>query len=512
MPTYQYQAMDASGQELKETVEAANADEAVAKVRAKGLFLLKIRESSKGAKGKKSKERNKGSATATQTKKGYGAQMGSVSVKQVTQFTRQLSTLQDAGLPILRSLRILEQQQKAGLLKTILRNVGEDVESGAGLSEAMSRHPKAFDRLYVNMVAAGEAGGVLDVILERLADFMEKAQALKRQVVGAMIYPAVVITFAVGIVSGIMIVVVPKFKEIFSDFGSQLPGPTILLMQISDWFIMGGGWVVVLITPPSVIMMLRMMRRSDDLMSGAMQIFKYLLIVMAIGAFFCLCAGLLIFLEILTETTFQKTGASILTTWGSAQLYALIVVAPICALAALIGMGKGGIGYGIDRMLLTIPIIGSILSKTSIARFSRTLGTLINAGVPILEALTITKETSGNRVYGYALGQVHDSIRQGESFANPLRQAKVCDNLVVNMIDVGEETGDLDKMLMKVADNYDEEVEALVGGLVSLLEPIMVIFLGTVVGFIVIALFLPLVTLINSVSGEGGGGGKGGGE
>jgi type IV pilus assembly protein PilC len=505
MPVYQYQAMDSAGQETKESIEAANADEAVAKIRSKGLFLLKIRESSKTSKKKKGSE----PAPVTQAKKKGGPiAVGKVSVKQVTQFTRQLSTLQDAGLPILRSLRILEQQQKPGLLKSIIHDVCEDVESGATLSEAMSRQSKAFDRLYVNMVAAGETGGVLDVILQRLADFMEKAQALKRQIVGAMIYPAVVITFAVGIVSGIMIVVVPKFKEIFSDFGSKLPGPTLLLMHISDWFIMQGGWVVVLITPPSIIMMLGRMRRSNDLMSGAMEILKYILIIMGIGGFFVACAGVLIYLGMI-ETPFQQAGAAILTTWGSAQLYALCVVAPICALAALIGIGKGGIGYGIDRMLLLIPVIGQILGKTSVARFSRTLGTLINAGVPILEALTITKETSGNRVYSYALGLVHDSIRQGETFAGPLRQTKVCDAIVVNMIDVGEETGDLDKMLMKVADNYDDEVETLVGGLVSLLEPVMVIFLGVVVGFIVVALFLPLVTLINSVSGEGGKGGGG---
>ena len=433
------------------------------------------------------------------------------------------------------------------------------------LSEAMGRHPKAFDRLYANMVAAGEAGGVLDVILQRLADFMEKAQKLKRQVVGAMIYPAAVMTFAVGIVSGIMIVVVPKFTEIFRDFGEKLPGPTLLLMDISDWFVIEGGWVVVLITPPSVIVMLRMMKRADDALSGGLQILKYVLIVMAIGAVLIAGAGLLIFLEWI-EGPFQQVGAAILLIWVKSQYYALAFVLPVCGMAAAIGKQKGGaagsqagtwvlaivifgpvilkralgiedgqgtlvgllfsdygylvlvegvslalilmggdIGYGIDKMLLMFPVVGGILGKTSIARFSRTLGTLISAGVPILEALNITKETSGNRVYAHALGMVHDSIRQGETFAGPLRQTKVCDNMVVNMIDVGEETGDLDKMLMKVADNYDEEVEVLVAGLVSLLEPVMVIVLGLIVGFIVIALFLPMVSLINSVSGADSG-------
>ncbi len=498
MPIYQYQAMNAAGQELKEQIEAPNTDEAVAKIRAKGLFLLKIRETSKAAK-KKSKKAEPEAAQLGPAKKKSGG-FGKVKVKVITQFTRQLSTLQDAGLPILRSLKILEQQQKPGMLKTILGNVAESVESGMTLSEAMAQNPKAFDKLYCNMVQAGEAGGVLDVILQRLAEFMEKAQALRARVVGAMIYPAVVITFAVGIVSGIMIVVVPKFKEIFSDFGANLPGPTLLLMAISDWFLVEGGWVIVLVTPPSIIMMIARMKRSDDALSGAMEVLKYILIVMAIGMGFVVCGAALVFMQMI-EGTFQQVGAAILTVWGLGQLYALYFVGPFCAVAALIGMGKGGIGYGIDRMLLMIPVVGNILSKTSIARFSRTLGTLISAGVPILEALNITKETSGNKVYGHALGRVHDSIRQGESFAGPLRQAKVCDNLVVNMIDVGEETGDLDKMLMKVADNYDNEVETLVAGLVSLLEPVMVIFLGTVVGFIVVALFLPLVTLINSVSG-----------
>jgi len=505
MPNYQFQAMNAAGQELKEEIEAANTDEAVAKIRAKGLFLLKIREKAK----KDKKQQKSADAAAAQRKKkgGGGGMLGRVSVKQVTQLTRQLSTLQDAGLPILRSLRILEQQQKPGLLRVILREVAEGVESGNTLSEAMAQHPKAFDRLYVNMVAAGEAGGVLDVILQRLADFMEKAQRLKKRVVGAMIYPAVVITFAVGIVSGIMIVVVPKFKEIFADFGSKLPGPTVLLMDISDWFIMGGGWVVVLITPPSFVVMLRMLRKADTVVKGAIQILKYVVMVMAVALVFCVIAAVLLYLQFI-EGSFQSIGASIFTVWGSAQLYAVIGVAPLAGIAALIGMGKGGVGFGIDKMLLAFPIIGQILAKTSVARFSRTLGTLISAGVPILEALNITRETSGNRVYAHALGLVHDSIRQGETFAGPLRQAKVCDSLVVNMIDVGEETGDLDKMLIKVADNYDEEVETLVAGLVSLLEPIMVVFLGTVVGFIVIALFLPLVSLINAVSGEGGGGKK----
>ena len=422
MPTFMYEAMNQAGEAVKDEVEAASNEDALARIRAMGYFPTRIRQ--KGGK-------KKPQAGPTTKKKAAGAGgFGRIKSKTITQFTRQLSTLQDAGLPILRSLRILEQQQKPGLLKNILRQVADDVEGGSTLSEAFAKHPKAFNRLYVNMVAAGETGGVLDVILLRLADFMEKAQRLKRKVVGAMIYPTVVIMFAVGIVSGIMIVVVPKFKDIFFDFGVQLPGVTNLLIGISDWFVKGRppGWAVVLLSP----------------------------------------LGFFLFLKLLKQS-------------------------------------KGG-RMVIDTIVLKLPILGQILEKTAVARFTRTLGTLISAGVPILEAINITKETSGNEVYAKALGTVHDRIREGDSFAAPLRASKVCDGIVVNMIDVGEETGELDKMLMKIADNYDEEVETLVGGLVSLLEPVMVVVLGVLCGFIVIALFMPLVALISSVSGgdEGG--------
>jgi type IV pilus assembly protein PilC len=294
----------------------------------------------------------------------------------------------------------------------------------------MSRHPKAFDRLYTNMVQAGETGGVLDVILQRLAEFMEKAQRLKRRVIGAMIYPSVVISFSVLIVTGIMIFVIPKFKEIFKDFKTTLPTLTTYLLNISTWIAEDYGWLVILGSPFATYILIKLIGKS-------------------------------------------KVGRRIL-----------------------------------DTVKLKLPIIGQIISKTSIARFTRTLGTLLSAGVPILDALNITRDTVGNTVFESALQKVHDAIREGESFAGPLRAAKVCDSIVTNMIDVGEETGDLDKMLMKIADNYDEEVDVLIGSLVSLLEPVMVVCLGGIVGTIVVALFLPLVKLISSVSGgEGGGGG-----
>lgn len=421
MPLYTYEAMNSSGQEVKDEIDAATSDEAIAKIRNKGFFPTKIKEKALKRTAKKKKDDQ---ALGGPTRK-MPLSFGGVPRKQLVAFTRQLSTLQDAGLPILRSLQILEQQQKPGLLKAIIGGVGDEVEGGGTLSDAMSKYPKAFDKLYVNMINAGEAGGVLDLILARLADFMEKAQKLKKKVVGAMIYPVVVITIAVGIVSMIMIFVIPKFKDIFKDFGAKLPGVTQLLLDISEWFAKDYGWAYLLAFPFVVAMLLKLARLSEG--------------------------------------------------------------------------GK----YAIDAIKLKIPILGGILGKTAIARFTRTLGTLISAGVPILDAINITKETCGNEVYSRALGKVHDAIREGESMADPLRATKVCDAIVVNMVDVGEETGDLDKMLIKIADNYDNDVDVLVSSLISILEPVMVVILGVIVGFIVIALFMPMITLIQSISSGG---------
>lgn len=418
MPTYTFEAMNSSGQEVKDEVEAASSDEAIAKIRNKGFFPTKIKE--KAAKKKVAKK--EAAASSGPTKK-MPISIGGVPKKQLVAFTRQLSTLQDAGLPILRSLQILEQQQKPGLLKAIIGGVADEVEGGGTLSDAMGKYPKAFDKLYVNMINAGEAGGVLDLILARLADFMEKAQKLKKKVIGAMIYPAVVISIAVGIVSMIMIFVIPKFEEIFKDFGTKLPTITVVLLNISRWFANQYGWAYLIAFPFVMWLLLKLAKMSE-----------------------------------------------------------------------------GG-RYAVDAIKLKVPILGSILGKGAIARFTRTLGTLISAGVPILDAINITKETCGNEVYSKALGKVHDAIREGESMADPLRATKVCDAIVVNMVDVGEETGDLDKMLMKIADNYDNDVDVLVSSLISILEPVMVVILGGIVGFIVIALFAPMITLIQAVSG-----------
>lgn len=340
--------------------------------------------------------------------------------KQLTTFTRQLSTLQDAGLPILRSLRILEGQSKPGPLKSSLIGVIEDVESGNTLSEAMAKQPKAFDNLYVNMVKAGEAGGALEIILQRLAEFKERAQSLKRKVQGAMVYPVAVITVATCIVGFIMYWIIPKFKEIFEDFGVELPGITVFLIEASDWVV--NYWYLIPAIP----------------------------------------IGLVLFIKIIKK---NKTGA-----------------------------------YIVDRVALKIPVLGAIISKATVARTCRTLGTLISSGVPILEALSIARDTSGNEVFRKAFDHIHASIREGESMAVPLKETRIVDDLVVNMVDVGEETGALDNMLYKVADVYDEEVSVLIEGLVNLLEPLMVVVLGLIVGFIVIALFMPLVKLLNELS------------
>ncbi len=411
--------MDNTGLEIKETIEAESEADAQTMIREKGFFVTKISE--KSGRTKKSKTAVTQRGAAKSKKKGAGGlSIGGVRPKQLTQFTRQLSTLQDAGLPILRSLRILEGQAKPGPLKASLIGVIEDVESGNTLSEAMAKQPKAFDNLYVNMVKAGEAGGALEIILQRLAEFKERAESLKRKVKGAMIYPVAVITVATCIVGFIMYWIIPKFKEIFNDFGVELPAMTHMLINMSDWVV------------------------------------NYFYLIPAIPV------GFWLFIKIVKK---NKTGA-----------------------------------YIVDRIAMKIPLLGQIISKSTVARTCRTLGTLISSGVPILEALSISRDTAGNEVFRKAFDHIHLSIREGESMAVPLKETRIVDDLVVNMVDVGEETGALDNMLYKIADVYDEEVSVLVEGLINMLEPLMVVILGLIVGFIVIALFLPLVKLLNELS------------
>jgi type IV pilus assembly protein PilC len=427
MATFVYEALNAAGKPQKGTVDAGTTEEAIQRIKAQGFYPTSVREQQT----KKVDQAALEAAKAKKKKSSGGISIGSVSAKQMTTFTRQLSTLQDAGLPLLRSLQILESQQKPGKLKNILLGVCEEVEGGTSLSEAMAKFPKAFNHLYVKMVNAGEIGGVLDIILQRLAEFMEKSQRLKRKIRGAMVYPIVVIVIAGLILTGIMVFIIPKFEAIFTDFGVDLPGLTRWLMKSSRWF--AGtlpdqgvpGWLIALPMP--------------------------------------------------------------------------IVVYILFKLVRLAGPGRAATDY----MLLYSPIVGPLIRKSVIARFTRTLGTLVSAGVPILEAVKITKDTSGNYVFEKALQKVHDSIREGEGFAGPLRESKTCDAIVVNMIDVGEETGELDAMLIKIANNYDEEVDVAVASLVSLLEPLMVVVLGGIVGTIVVAMFLPLVKMIESLQGGG---------
>ncbi len=429
MPVFQYEALNAAGQSVKSEIDAQSSDDAISKIRSQGYFPMKIKEKAlkkgKTAPGGGAPAAATGAAGAKKKPGSININFGGVSLKLITQFTRQLSTLQDAGLPILRSLKILHQQQRPGLMRDTLDNIASDVEGGATLSESMARHPKVFDKLYCNMVQAGETGGVLDVILQRLADFMEKAQKLKRRIRGAMIYPIVVMSAAVIMVTGIMYFVIPKFQKLFASFKTGLPAITLFMIHTSNWIAHQYGWAEIIATPFVIWLLLK-----------------------------------------------------------------------------IIGKTKPG-RYAIDLLKMKIPVMGKIVSKGTIARWTRTLGTLLSAGVPILEAISITRDTCGNMVFEKALQKVHDAIREGEGFATPLRNSRVCDAIVVNMIDVGEETGDLDKMLMKVADNYDEEVDVLVGSLVSLLEPIMIVGLGGVVGTIVVAVFLPYIKLLSTIGGGG---------
>jgi type IV pilus assembly protein PilC len=377
-----------------------------------GYFVTKLTAVA-GGKGGKGKKKKTGKSRKTFT-------IGGVKQKMLVTFTRQFSTLQDAGLPVLRSLRILERQMKPSVLKNALIDVVDDVESGAALSEALGKHPKAFSKLYVNMVKAGEAGGALEVILQRLADFLEKAQSLKAKIIGAMVYPAVVIFVAVAILTFIMVAIIPKFKKIFDEFGLTLPWATQTLIRISSW--MSVYWWTIPLFPMAIYLLCKLLR---------------------------------------------------LTRAGN---------------------------YALDRMTLWIPVVGDLVEKTIVARTMRTLGTLVSSGVPILEAINIVKETSNNAVFERMFQRVFESIREGDTIADPLKESRLVDDMVVNMVEVGEETGDLDTMLYKIADFYDEWVDNLVKSLISLLEPIMIVFLGFTIGAIVISLFLPLIKLLEGLS------------
>jgi type IV pilus assembly protein PilC len=412
MPLFKYEALDSQGVPVKNEVEALSQKEAVSKIKNMGYFPTKVAPMGGMKK----------AATATARPKRRRGAGGKVKVKLITQFARQLSTLQDAGLPILRSLRILEDQAKAGTFKKVMGYVADDIEGGATLSEALSRFPKCFDRLLVGMVAAGETGGVLDLILSRVADFMEKAQKLKSRVKGAMVYPIVVLTAATTILLLLMTFVIPRFADVLKDLvGGELPPITRIVLGISSW-LKGGGWIGFLAIPFVFVFVMRIVKRFR--------------------------------------------------------------------------VGR----YIVDSIKLRLPIIGQLSRKVAITRWTRTLGTLIGAGVPILDAINVTSETTGNEVFSKMLMNVQNSIKQGDTFAGPLKQSRTVDLIVTNMVAVGEETGDLDKMLLKVADNYDEQVDVLVQSLMHLLEPIMIIGLGGIVLIIVLSVFLPMIKIITSLN------------
>jgi len=412
MPRFAYKATDRDGKDRFGVIESESQALAVQDIRNMGLFPTHIREA------RKSDERR------ARKKKGGLDEIyfGGVKFKEIVIVTRQLATLIDAGLPLLRSVNILIAQLKPSKMKDILRDVSADVQSGATFSESLAKHPKVFDRLYVNMVKAGEVGGMLEVVLNRLATFMEKRQALIRRVRGAMIYPIAVIVIATGIVGFLMVRVVPVFTEIFTEFGAPLPAPTQVLVDVSDFLKL--SWWKLLLYVNSFLIGFKLIRKIPQV---------------------------------------QRLS---------------------------------------DRVSLKIPKVGDLVTKVAVARFARTLGTLINSGVPILQALKITRETITNSVIQDAVQKVHDRIKEGDTIAAPLDETKVFPAMVVNMIDVGEETGSLDAMLTKVADIYDAEVEAAVEALLQLMEPAIIICLGGVIGFIVVSLYLPIFTLGDAINGN----------
>ena len=412
MPQYSYTAMNAHGKEIKGKINAASEEAAILDLKAKGLFPTSIKAAA---------------AVVAKKKKGSGFNMalGPIVVKKkdLTVFTRQLAILLDAGLPLIRSLRTLEKQSKDANLKIVLGQTADTVEGGATFAESLAQNPKSFDKLYLNMVRAGEASGAMEIILDRLASFMEKASKIAGKVKSAMIYPIVILSLATLALIGMMIFIVPNFAKIFQD----LLGPNEPLPSITQ------GLIFV----------------SNTLVSG----------------------------------------------W---YFYVGGVVAVIVLYKVIVSFKYGK--YGRDWAVYNMPIFGDLVSKTAISRFGRTLGTLMSSGVPVLGALAIVRETSGNEVVANAIQKVHDAVRDGDGIAKPLGDTKIFPEMVISMVEVGEETGKLPEMLTKIADTYDEEVDNAVGALTSLIEPLMIVLLAGVVGTIVIALFMPLTTIITKLS------------
>lgn len=420
MPRFTFTALDSKGKEVHGEIEADNKTIALARIREKQYFPSKVE--AVAGEGAPVAKKAKGGALSMELKMPKFLR-GGVKTKQLTVFTRQMSTLVNAGLPLMRAIRVLQRQEKNATLKDALAQMADSIESGSTFAEALAAHPKIFDRLFVNMVKAGEVGGVLDVVLARLAEFQEKAEKIKGKVKSAMTYPLVVLVMAVSILLFLMTYIVPKFAEIFSDLmgGKGMPMLTQFVMSASDTLVKRFPVVIIVII-------------------------------------------------------------------------ALVILVKVLAATA-----KGR--YVLDQFKLHAPVFGSLVSKNSISRFTRTLGTLMSAGVPVLQALNIVKETVGNEVISSAVASVHDAVKEGENMAPPIAAAKIFPPMVVSMVEVGEETGALPDMLMKIADSYDEDVDNAVASMTSIIEPLLIIFLAVVVGTIVIALFMPLVSIIGGLSG-----------
>jgi type IV pilus assembly protein PilC len=426
MPSYAYTALDARGQEVSDTLEAGNENEAIAALRQAGYYPTSVVEAGKAAKAARGKTAKAPKAKVAGVKKEINISIPflerkTIKPKTLMIFTRQLATLIDSGLPLLRGLNVLGKQEPDPVLRKTIGKLADSVQGGSTFSDGLAQHPKIFNKLYINMVKAGELGGVMELVLVRLADFQEKAQKLKNKVVSAMFYPIIVLVIAVAIMAFLLVYIVPKFEQIFADMlgGKPLPALTEFVIGTSRFF--QNQWYLIF---------------------GALIVF-----VVAYN---------------------------------------------------LAGRTEKGLAI-IDAVKLRVPLFGDLIKKGAISRFSRTLGTLVTSGVPILQALNITRETAGNVVLSNAIQKVHNSVKEGESIVSPLEKSGIFPPMVVSMIDVGEETGQLPEMLLKVADVYDDEVDNTVAGLTSLLEPIMIVFLAVVVGTIVIALFLPLISIIQGL-------------
>ena len=435
MATFQYIAKDSSGAERRGRVEAGDRNAAIAAVRAQGLLPTALGEVKGAAPAAAGKPKPK-AAAKPKAKSGLNREIniniklpswmrGKIKTKILTQFTRQLATLVNAGLPLMRGIEVLKRQMKDPQMQEALTGISENIAAGGTFSESLTQYPKIFDHLYVNMVKAGEAGGVLEVVLGRLAEFAEKSERIRNKVKGAMIYPIVVLVAAVGITAFLLIAVIPKFQQVFNDMlgGQALPPVTQFVMNASE-FVQHNG----------------------------LQIF--------------------------------------------AVVVALVIVKKI------IGRTEKG-AYLFDVLQLKMPITGTLAQRSAVSKFTRTLGTLLSSGVPILQSLTITRDTTGNRVLTKAIQNVHDSVKEGESMTQPLSACKVFPPMVVSMVEVGEETGALADMLTRIANTYDDEVDNAVAGMTAAIEPALIIVLAVVVGTIVIAMFLPMVKIIGSVSGAG---------